>query len=366
MNDPVPATGRQFEIAHGAARAVVTEVGAALRAFEVGGVPYSETYGPDEQPPSAAGAVLVPWPNRVADGHWTLDGEPQQLALSEPARHNAIHGLLRHAPWRLVEHAESTVVLHAMVVAQPGWPVPLLTSIGYTLDDDGLTVTHTVENLGARATPFGVGVHPYPRAGHAETDDCVLRLAASSVLPVDPERLLPTRPPRALQGDEIEFRTGRRLAGVLLDTAFGGAAPAPDDPRERIRHTLTDPTGHGVELWADPVFKWVQVYTADDFPGRGRAVAIEPMTCPGRSQLGGGPARPPARRNLDRLLGPPPSLSSRPRQAIRQDHVVRRHLPGRPEARVRRPRGMHAATWVGLLKTPFINFRWYCDVLSGR
>ncbi|QUG99986.1 aldose 1-epimerase family protein [Saccharopolyspora erythraea] len=280
MNDPVPATGRQFEIAHGAARAVVTEVGAALRAFEVGGVPYSETYGPDEQPPSAAGAVLVPWPNRVADGHWTLDGEPQQLALSEPARHNAIHGLLRHAPWRLVEHAESTVVLHAMVVSQPGWPVPLLTSIGYTLDDDGLTVTHTVENLGARATPFGVGVHPYPRAGHAETDDCVLRLAASSVLPVDPERLLPTRPPRALQGDEIEFRTGRRLAGVLLDTAFGGAAPAPDDPRERIRHTLTDPTGHGVELWADPVFKWVQVYTADDFPGRGRAVAIEPMTCP--------------------------------------------------------------------------------------
>lgn len=280
VNDPVPATGRQFEIAHGAARAVVTEVGAALRAFEVDGVAYSESYHPDRLPPGAAGGVLLPWPNRVADGRWVLEREPQQLALTEPDRHNAIHGLLRHTVWTVVEHAESTIVLHAMVPVQPGWPVPLLTSIGYALDESGLTVTHTVENLGARAVPFGVGVHPYPRAGSAETDDCTLKLAAATVLPVDPERLLPVRPPRSLEGDEQEFRRGRRLAGVLLDTAFGGAEPLPDDPDELVRHSLTAPSGHGVELWADPVFKWVQVYTADEFPGRGRAVAIEPMTCP--------------------------------------------------------------------------------------
>lgn len=280
MNDPIPATGRQFEIAHGAARAVVTEVGAALRAYDVDGVPYSETYSADALPPSGAGSVLVPWPNRVADGRWVLEREQQQLALTEPDRYNAIHGLLRHTAWTVVEHAESTVVLHAMVAAQPGWPVPLLTSIGYSLDDAGLTVTHTVENLGTRSVPFGVGTHPFPRAGHAATDDCTLRLGAANVLPIDPERLLPVRPPRALEGDEQLFRSGRRLAGVLLDTAFGGATPAPDDPEQLVRHSLTDPTGHGVQVWADPVFKWVQVYTADEFPERGRAVAIEPMTCP--------------------------------------------------------------------------------------
>ncbi|GAA0511834.1 aldose 1-epimerase family protein [Saccharopolyspora thermophila] len=280
MHESLPATGRQYEIAFGDARAVVTEVGAALRAFEVGGVPYVETYDADRLPPGAAGAVLVPWPNRVGGGRWRLDGKPQQLALTEPARHNAIHGLLRHTAWTLMEHSGSAVVLRAMVCAQPGWPVPLLTSIRYSLDERGLTVAHTVENPGARPVPFGLGVHPYPRAGHAETDECALRLAAATVLPVDAERLLPARPPRALAGDEVDFRTGRRLAGVLLDTAFGGAAPAPDDPEQLVRHRLTDPAGHGVELWAEPVFRWVQVYTADDFPGRGRAVAIEPMTCP--------------------------------------------------------------------------------------
>ncbi|MDR7301475.1 aldose 1-epimerase family protein [Haloactinomyces albus] len=280
MDEPIPATGRQFEITYGTARAVVTEVGAALRAFEVDGVPYSETYDADERPPGGAGAVLIPWPNRVADGRWILEGDPQQLALTEPDKHNAIHGLLRHVPWTVTEHAEGIVVLHAMVPVQPGWPVPLLTSIGYSLDADGLTVTHTVENLGSRAVPFGVGVHPYPRAGNAETDDCTVRLAASSVLPVDSERLLPARPSRALEGDELDLRSGRRLGGVVLDTAFGGASPRPDDPEQLVRHSVTDSSGHGVEVWADPVFGWVQVFTASEFPGRGRAVAIEPMTCP--------------------------------------------------------------------------------------
>lgn len=280
MTENIPATGRQFEIAHGGAHAVITEVGAGLRGFHVDGVPYSESYEADRLPPGAAGAVLVPWPNRVADGRWELEGEPQQLALTEPERRNAIHGLLRHTPWAVSEHTDSTVVLHAMIPAQPGWPVPLLTSVEYVVDENGLGVHHAVENLGSRPVPFGLGVHPYPRAGNAATDDCTLRLAASSVLPADEGRMLPASPERELEGAEVELRGGRSLRGVWLDTAFGGARPAPGDPRELVRHSVTDPTGHGVEVWADPVFGWVQVYTAGEFPGRGRAVAVEPMTCP--------------------------------------------------------------------------------------
>ncbi|PRW63714.1 aldose 1-epimerase family protein [Actinopolyspora mortivallis] len=280
MTDEIPASGRQFEIAHGDAHAVITEVGAGLRGFHVDGVPYSETYEADRPAPAAAGAVLVPWPNRVADGRWSLEGEPQQLALTEPERGNAIHGLLRHIPWTVSEHTDSTVLLHAMIPVQPGWPVPLLTSVEYSVDEHGLTVRHTVENLGSRRVPFGLGVHPYPRAGHAATDECTLRLAASNVLPLDGERMLPSGPPRELAGAEQQLPGGLALRDVWLDTPFGGAAPAPDDPAGLVRHSVTDPNGHGVQVWADPVFTWVQVYTAGEFPGRGRAVAVEPMTCP--------------------------------------------------------------------------------------
>lgn len=269
-------TGEQHVIESGGTRAVVTEVGAGLREFTVDGVPYVETFGTDTLPPKGCGAILVPWPNRVADGRWTYHGQTQQLALTEPAKGNAIHGLARFLSWRVADSAEGAVTLHAELNVQPGWPVPVAASITYAVHSDGLTVTHTMRNLGGADIPFGVGAHPYPRAGHSETDDCTLRLAAATVLPLHADRLTPSGAAQPVAAAQ-DFRDGRPLRGVDLDTPFGGCVPADGD--ELVRHRLTGPGG-GVELWAEPVFGWVQVFTPADFPSRGRAVAIEPMTCP--------------------------------------------------------------------------------------
>jgi aldose 1-epimerase len=268
--EPLPPTGEQFDIAAGDVTATVTEVGAGLRAFAAAGRPYVETFPVDRRPPRGAGTVLVPWPNRTAGGRWTWNGAVQQLALSEPAAGNAIHGLLRHTFYDVVERSPEAITLGARIAAQSGWPVPLAARIRYAVGADGLTVTHTVANLGVDAVPFGVGAHPYIRAGDAATDDCTLRLAASTALPL--EGGLPTGPARP---DDVG--AARRLAGLELDHAFGGCAPADGDTL--VRHRLTGPDG-GVELWADPDFRWVQVFTPGDHPDRGRAVAVEPMTCP--------------------------------------------------------------------------------------
>jgi len=260
-----------LEIAYGAARAGIVAEGAGLKSFEVGGVPYVETY--EDEPPMGCGAVLVPWPNRTAGGRWVLDGAEQRLDITEPARGNAIHGLVRRIPWDVVEHAGSRVTLEARV-AGAGWPVELRTSITYALDDDGLSVSHAVHNTGSGRTPFGVGAHPYPRAGLSATDETSLSLAATTVLPLDPATMVPSGPAVPVGGDH-DFRTARLLAGVDLDTPFGGCEPVDG----LVRHVLRGPAG-AVEVWGDPDFKWVQVYTPADFPGRGRAVAVEPMTCP--------------------------------------------------------------------------------------
>jgi aldose 1-epimerase len=274
----MPATGEQFEIVSGGTTAVVTEVGAGLRSLVVDGRPLVETFGEDERPPKGAGSVLVPWPNRTAGGRWEWEGAQQQLALTEPDAGNAIHGLLRHVFYGVAERSADAITLHAAIAPQPGWPVPLDTSVRYAVDATGLRVTHTVRNVGAKAVPFGIGAHPYVRAGHSETDDCTVELAATLALPL--EKGLPTGPAVPMGDGPIADGPDPRHAamkGLVVDHAFGGCAPAAGE--DVIRHRLSGPDGE-VVLWAEPVFGWVQIFTPPSFPGRGRAVAIEPMTCP--------------------------------------------------------------------------------------
>ena len=108
-------TGTQYIITRttdqGEARATITELAASLREFSIGGVDLVESYAESAMPPFADGIVLAPWPNRVEDGTWMLDGEPQHLDVTERDRNNAIHGLLRNTGYSLIEHTASAVTL---------------------------------------------------------------------------------------------------------------------------------------------------------------------------------------------------------------------------------------------------------------
>lgn len=269
-------TGQQFEITRGNARAVVTEIGAGLRAFEVGGVPYVEEFPEDTKPPKGAGQVLLPWPNRTKAGKWTFQGEEQQLEITEEARGNAIHGLTRHLEWELLEHAESSITLAVDVEVQPGWPVPLRATVTYEVAPRELTITHEIRNEGELPIGVGVGTHPYFRIGDVPTDELTLTLPASRVRPYLGDEQMPYSPEQDVEGTEYDFRSGRVLAGVDLDTAFGGLSAAEDG----LHHFVLAHEEQRLLVWTGPDFHWAQVFTPDDLVGRGRAVAIEPMTCP--------------------------------------------------------------------------------------
>lgn len=272
------ATGEQIEISQQASRAIVTTVGAGLRLFEVNGVQYTETYSADEQPPMGAGAVLVPWPNRVAGARWMLDGQAQDLEITEPARGNAIHGLVRHETWTVTERSKARVGMEVSVDARPGWPFPFRATISYELGLRGLNVTHGVHNLSEQTMPFGVGAHPYVRPGAAHLEDCDLKLSATTLLLADDVRKVPIGQMLDTRNTKYDFRRGELLCNLELDHTFGGCRPRGGG---LIKHSIRGREG-GVELWADPSFGWVQVFTPYDFPGArgGFAVAIEPMTCP--------------------------------------------------------------------------------------
>ncbi|MCP2252041.1 aldose 1-epimerase [Prauserella aidingensis] len=269
-------TGEHFELLRGNARAVITEIGAGLRSLTIGGVPYVETFAEDETPPKGAGQVLVPWPNRTKDARWTFDGEEQELEVTEPARGNAIHGLVRHQEWELVEHAESSITFGCDIGAAKGWPVPLRTGVVYELAPRGLTVTHTVSNEGDKPVGFGVGTHPYLRIGDVPTDELTLTLPATRVRPFDDSENPPFAEERDVEGTEYDLRGGRIVGGLDLDTAFTGLERGEDG----LHHVWLSHHDGVLDIWSGPDFGWAQVFTPSDFPGRGRAIAIEPMTCP--------------------------------------------------------------------------------------
>jgi aldose 1-epimerase len=273
----VAVSGDQFELAAGGYRAVVTECGGGLRVLEHRGDPLVDGFDETEMCRAARGQLLMPWPNRIGDGAYTFGGEDLQLALSEPGRHNASHGLARWAAWSPEEHTATSMSLGYRLMAQSGYPWTLDLHVLYDLSADGLTVTQTATNLSDRPAPYASGAHPYLSAGPGPVDGWELTLPASVRLLSD-ERQLPVGR-EDVAGTPYDFQVARPLRDTVLDHAFGGLTRGEDGVATA---QVRDPgTGRGVALWVDRHHPWLMVYSADD-PGAGarRALAIEPMTAP--------------------------------------------------------------------------------------
>lgn len=272
MTTTTPPTGEQYALERGPVRAVITQVAAGLRVLEIDGVALTPGYPVDVTPPYGCGITLAPWPNRVKDGRWSLDGVTQQLDLTEVARMNALHGLLRTAEYRLLERASDSVSLGARIYPQHGYPFLVDTSITYALTENGLDTTHTATNLGERPAPVAFGTHPFFCIGGVETAELVLTLHAGTRFVVD-ERLNPTGI-APVDGD-YDLREGRAVGDLHLDTAFGEVATV-----DGVSAVLRAPDGREVRVLQDDNHGYVQVFTTRDYPGHGLAIAIEPMTAP--------------------------------------------------------------------------------------
>ncbi|WBU36736.1 aldose 1-epimerase family protein [Homoserinibacter sp. YIM 151385] len=277
--------GERIELRLGDAEAVIGTVAAVLAGLRIGGIHLTEPIAEGEPPALCSGMVLAPWPNRVRAGRWELDGAVQQLDISEPARGGALHGLLRHEEYAILERGESHVVLGALIPPQHGWPFSLATTVRYELRPDGLRVEHGVRNVGRGRAPWAVGTHPYLRIGDIPVEELRLTVHADEHYLVD-EVLDPTGT-APVDGAPEDLRHGPRIGDLVLDTAYRGVAHV-DGASAR----LDAPDGASLELLQDADWRYVQVFTAvpgmpgRDFPkadagGRvGWAVAVEPMTAP--------------------------------------------------------------------------------------
>jgi aldose 1-epimerase len=270
-------SGEQFEIAFEDQRATVVEVGGGLRTYSLGGRDVVDGYETDEICSSGRGQVLIPWPNRLAEGRYEFGGLSRQLPINEPTDKSAIHGLVRWRAWNAVEREEHRVVVEHDLHPQPGYPFSLALRIEYALSADGLRISTTATNVGSTRCPFGAGAHPYLLPGPPKIDTATLALPAHSTLEF--ERDGTPRGASSVRETEVDFRQARELGSMKLDHCF---ADLERDHDGIARVTLTRPEiGTGVTVWMDAAYRYVMLYTGDGRPDVDRrSLAVEPMTCP--------------------------------------------------------------------------------------
>lgn len=288
MNAMVAPSGSQFVLRSGDQRAVVVEVGGALRSYVVSGHELLDGYRAEERCTAARGQSLIPWPNRLRDGRYSFEGEEHQLPLTEPAKHNAIHGLVRWANWSAASRAEDRVTMAHLLHPQSGWPFALALEIEYCLSSDGLTVRTRASNVGSGACPYGAGAHPYLTLGTDKIDPLHLQSPGQRYMTSDERGILTGSEP--VEGTEFDFLNARELGDTRLDTGYGDLR-RDEDGRARVRLTTPDRQRRAT-LWLDEGYPYLMLFTGDSLPEparRRRGLGIEPMTCaPNALQSGEG------------------------------------------------------------------------------
>jgi aldose 1-epimerase len=271
-------SGTQWTIEADGHRAVLAEIGGVLRTYAAGDREIVDGFAEDELSPACAGQILAPWPNRIRDGQYTFEGQHLQLALTEPARHNAIHGLANWSRWRAVEESPGAVTLEFDLPAQQGYPWSLALRTRWTVGSGGLRCDQEVTNTSDSDAPWGYSVHPYLQLSGVAVDDTLLKVPGRTRILAD-SRLLPIGAVK-VAGTEYDYTEPRRVGDAVLDTTFGDIDTDADG---RSSVTIAAPDGSAqVEVWGDENFKWWQVFSGDTLHGERhrRSFAIEPMTCP--------------------------------------------------------------------------------------
>jgi aldose 1-epimerase len=230
--------------------------------------------GVDLLKPTTAGAVasgrgnnaalypLVPYSNRIRDGRLVFGDEVIQLLRNWPGINHPMHGDGWAHAWQVVRSdavSAETVYEHERAGAEGGWPFRYRARQQYRLDEAGLSIRISIENLEDRPVPAGIGLHPF----FVRDPDCTLTCDTTHVWRTDPEVLPIERIPVP---PEWDFAHGRTPDSVMLDNGFDGwdGHASIAWPAKRLR----------LDIDATAPFRHLVIYTP---PGQ-RFFCVEPVS----------------------------------------------------------------------------------------
>jgi aldose 1-epimerase len=219
-------------------------------------------------PSDCASYLLVPWSNRIKDGHFTFRGKTYPVRVNAPDG-SAIHGTAREYPWT-TEHADGDRLSARFDAREHGGanaPFPFSARAEFRLEGSRFSSTLGVKNEGTKPMPAGFGHHPYFQRFLASADDgALLEIPCAECFELD--ACIPTGPPVPVD-PRLDFRAMRPIDpnAKLDDCLTGRRAGVP------IRFAYPQ-SGLNVSFELDPLFENVVVYIP---PGR-PYFAVEPVT----------------------------------------------------------------------------------------
>jgi len=222
------------------------------------------------------GDVLAPWPNRIGDGLYKVEGNTFTVPINEIDRNTALHGLVFGLDWQVKEQSDSQVKLEVNLKASISYPTDLHITVTYILSSSGLEISVAAKNIGDAVAPYGVSIHPYLIANSdSKVDEWALMLPSTEVLEVDLARLLPIAM-RSCTEMNFDFRSSSVIGSRFIDHAFKV------NEKQARAITVLDKNKTGVLMTFDQTSKWIQIHTADrdGGPSSRSCLAVEPMTCP--------------------------------------------------------------------------------------
>lgn len=221
------------------------------------------------------GAMLFPFPGRIAQGKYNFEGKQYQLPLNEgPPLSNALHGFLLGQELEVVARqsteSQATVILNYQYDGSyQGYPFPAKLELRYLFDAEGFTLKVQVINTGEGAMPLGFGFHPYLQLG-APARQLFVKIPSSFYMEISPESLLPTNRWVSTRKWEDYKKIGRTDFHLCFKANTG-------EERRGSTWVKNAETGLEVEVWQETgqeKFAFVQTYV----PPQKDCVAIEPFT----------------------------------------------------------------------------------------
>ena len=254
--------------------AIVSPVGAGLMELTLLGNRVIEQVAVG-RPELYAGVVMAPWSGRIADGKWIdADGQERSLEVNEPARNNALHGLVYNKVFEVNKQTESSVELVMTISSSDGYPHSLRLAVSYDIEEGELYSSFAVKNLSETSAPFSIGFHPYISTAWADAP-LMLQSSAQSVLQLNENMIAIGK--NSVSEASKDLRSGKALSEQKLDDDFTDL----EFVRGIATTRLITSSGTGCEIWQEDIFKHTVIYTPEDFPtesGSIKAIAIEPSS----------------------------------------------------------------------------------------